>query len=474
MLLFPARPRSAVVTECPAWRPEGVRSAHRRFRFCRRPARRGAPVRPRAPSGFRSPDRLGVARRRRRLRAPGRPRPRRDVWPVSLQPDAAGRATRGAIAGARQRLSATTALGVQAVSARALFDADRDGALTYFAPVAANAGISPRAGAHRSRSWPSPPSRRPRCVSCPRRAAIWRICSSVSMGSFSRRRRLTVQPFCASPPRRRPKGQPRIRRLPPASSCSTRRSPTRRNARSFTRSIARAPDALVTIPAGDAATLEALRSLAPPTLLDRGEPAGLGRVRRHLFAETAPPPADPLDEVELFSAPGEGREAVEIARRVLREARRGVPFDRMAIALRAPQHYAGLLEHALERAGVPVYFERGTRRPHPAGRAFLALDRVRARPICRRAGSPSTCRSDRCRRRPPPARPARFRRRAMRCLARSASARNSRPRPHRTKKRSTRNGRTRRRAARFARRGSGNACWPSRASWPVRIGGSAA
>ena len=45
----------------------------------------------------------------------------------------------------------------------------------------------------------------------------------------------------------------------------------------------------------------------------------------------------------------------------------------MAIALRAPQHYAGLLEHALERAGVPAYFERGTRRPHPAGRAFLAL-----------------------------------------------------------------------------------------------------
>ena len=80
----------------------------------------------------------------------------------------------------------------------------------------------------------------------------------------------------------------------------------------------------------------------------------------------------------MFSAPGEGRECVEIARRVLREARRGVPFDRIAIALRAPQHYAGLLEHALERAGIPAYFERGTRRPHPAGRAFLALLRCAA------------------------------------------------------------------------------------------------
>src|SRR4029078_10671135 len=92
-----------------------------------------------------------------------------------------------------------------------------------------------------------------------------------------------------------------------------------------------------------------------------------------LFAPGTPPAGEPLESVELFSAPGEGREAVEIARRVLREAASGVPFDRMAIALRTPQQYAGLLEHALERAGVPAYFERGTRRPHPAGRAFLAL-----------------------------------------------------------------------------------------------------
>ena len=45
----------------------------------------------------------------------------------------------------------------------------------------------------------------------------------------------------------------------------------------------------------------------------------------------------------------------------------------MAVFLRTPQHYLGLLEHALARAGVPAYFDRGTRRPDPAGRAFLAL-----------------------------------------------------------------------------------------------------
>ena len=34
--------------------------------------------------------------------------------------------------------------------------------------------------------------------------------------------------------------------------------------------------------------------------------------------------------LSVFSAPGEGRESVEIARRILQEARRGVRFDEMA------------------------------------------------------------------------------------------------------------------------------------------------
>ena len=51
----------------------------------------------------------------------------------------------------------------------------------------------------------------------------------------------------------------------------------------------------------------------------------------------------------------------------------------MAMFVRAPERYVGLLEHALRRA-IPdergyarAWFERGTRRPHPAGRAFLAI-----------------------------------------------------------------------------------------------------
>lgn len=134
---------------------------------------------------------------------------------------------------------------------------------------------------------------------------------------------------------------------------------------------------LVVVPEGDAATLDACRTLAPDE--ERGADAPVAadsaRARLHawLFAPDTPPPAALDDTVRVFSAPGEGREAVEIVRRVLQEAGAGVPFDEMAVLVRAPQTYLGLLEHAFARAGVPAWFERGTRRPDPAGRAFLAL-----------------------------------------------------------------------------------------------------
>jgi hypothetical protein len=99
----------------------------------------------------------------------------------------------------------------------------------------------------------------------------------------------------------------------------------------------------------------------------------LDRLRAYLFSELAPAPAPSDGTLEFFSAPGEGRECVEIARRILREARNGVSFDEMAVFVRSPEHYQGLLEHAFERARIPAWFDRGTRRPHPAGRAFLAL-----------------------------------------------------------------------------------------------------
>ena len=137
-----------------------------------------------------------------------------------------------------------------------------------------------------------------------------------------------------------------------------------------------APDGFVTCPAGDEATRTALaneRTTIGQIEDDAAAATDLGRLRRYIFTLDPPPEAPRAGDVRLFSAPGEAREALEIARRVFDETARGVPFDQIAVCLRAPQHYLGLLEHAFERARIPVYFDRGTRRPDPTGRAFAAL-----------------------------------------------------------------------------------------------------
>ncbi|MEM6456137.1 MAG: PD-(D/E)XK nuclease family protein, partial [Acidobacteriota bacterium] len=79
------------------------------------------------------------------------------------------------------------------------------------------------------------------------------------------------------------------------------------------------------------------------------------------------------DSVHAVTAPGEGRECVEIVRQLRDAARAGMPFDRMAVLLRDPAGYLPPLEAALRRAGVPAYVNRGSRRPDPSGRALLAL-----------------------------------------------------------------------------------------------------
>ena len=98
----------------------------------------------------------------------------------------------------------------------------------------------------------------------------------------------------------------------------------------------------------------------------------LEHLRAYLFSP-APPAAQRDGALELFSAPGEGLEAVEIARRIVRLARDGTPFDQAAILLRSPERYQPMIEEALRRARIPAYFSRGTARPDPGGRAFLAL-----------------------------------------------------------------------------------------------------
>ena len=61
---------------------------------------------------------------------------------------------------------------------------------------------------------------------------------------------------------------------------------------------------------------------------------------------TKPPEAKADNEIEVFSAPGEGRECVEIVRRVIGLAHDGVPFDRIAVLLRSPEEYRAHLKEA--------------------------------------------------------------------------------------------------------------------------------
>ncbi len=163
--------------------------------------------------------------------------------------------------------------------------------------------------------------------------------------------------------------------------------------RTLVRALAgRANRFLATVPVGDDRTLGAFAgwsTLIEPDETSPSKAGPLARVRQRLFepiaAVASVPDAgdrsgdedrpDHTDEpdVSLFSAPGETRECVEIARAVHEQARRGIPLDKMAVVLRAPQIYAALLETALRRAGVEAWFVRGTRAPDPTGRAFLAL-----------------------------------------------------------------------------------------------------
>jgi ATP-dependent helicase/nuclease subunit B len=134
----------------------------------------------------------------------------------------------------------------------------------------------------------------------------------------------------------------------------------------------RAPALLAAVNSGED-HLERLLGVAAEDLDAGPAESSLEHLRKYLFS-TSPPPARTRDAgFEFFSAPGEGLEAVEIARRILRLARDGVAFDSMAILLRSPERYQPMIEDALRRAGVPAYFSRGTARPDAGGRAFLAL-----------------------------------------------------------------------------------------------------
>jgi CRISPR/Cas system-associated exonuclease Cas4 (RecB family) len=157
---------------------------------------------------------------------------------------------------------------------------------------------------------------------------------------------------------------------------------TRAHRRFFARLVAGAPAVLEALSA--AAEMAGRRPALLGEDLDVEAPSTpIEHLRRFVFSQ-APPASATREGFEMFSAPGEGLEAAEMARRILsladsknagrRPARpTGTSFDQMAILLRSPERYQPVIEDALRRAGIPAYFSRGTVRPDPAGRAFLAL-----------------------------------------------------------------------------------------------------
>lgn len=287
----------------------------------------------------------------------------------------------------------STHLGSEAVAARAAFDAHQDGALAYFDPVARTPGFA-RALARTlqelrlARVHPSALAGLP--LGGPDLAAL--------LGRFERffasataRDRATL--FTVATAVVEAGGAPGFDLTAPLLLLDVPLDT--RVEFEFARALIRASrDVLVTVPFGDIAALHRLKAmgLAPQVLVQTGE-ADLVALRRYMFAGSKLRPRTPAGDVRFFSAPGEGRECVEIVRRILDEVRRGVPFDEIAVFVRSPERYGSLLEHAIRRAVsveagdggevpsagstgasvLPAYFERGTRRPHPAGRAFLAI-----------------------------------------------------------------------------------------------------
>ena len=258
----------------------------------------------------------------------------------------------------------------EAVAARAVFDAQAAGDLDYFAPVAAMPGFA---------------------------RALARTLHELRLAGVDAARLLDDVPAAADIGRLLARVEDHLARASvldraglfrlAADACGTFRwagLPTvfldvpldSRAERAFASALlSRAPRALATVPDGDDRARDAFLEMGAEQDTSDDPDAGsdLSHLRRYVFTNERPPVRSRVGDVVLFSAPGEGREAVEIVRRVLDEAQRGVPFDEMAVLLRAPQHYLGLLQHACARGGVPVYFDRGTSRPDPAGRAFVAL-----------------------------------------------------------------------------------------------------
>ena len=270
---------------------------------------------------------------------------------------------------ARDQVTPSTGLGAEAVATRAAFEAVRERSLDYFAPVAGFPGFPRALAATLQELRLAGLDGRPLAAAGPAAADLSHLLArfEASFAAAATADRATLFRTAAGLLRERPLGGALVLLDVPIERAAEMEL--------ISALVSGVEAVCATVPRGDAPVAEALAAMGGTRLPAAEAAAGdLGALREYLFeTERQPPHRESDGSLELFSAPGEGRECLEIARRVLREARAGVRFDDMAILVRSPRSYFGLLEHALGRAGVSAWFDRGTRRPHPAGRAFLAL-----------------------------------------------------------------------------------------------------
>ena len=166
---------------------------------------------------------------------------------------------------------------------------------------------------------------------------------------------------------------------------------------------ARAPAMLATVPEGDTITLAMLTAalgVTPPPAPRAGAAAkSIARLQDYLFSrETPPERAARRHASKSFRRRARCRSASRSRAGSRPRRDRGVPFDRIAVALHAPARYVPYLEEALARAAIPAYFARGASaaragRPRAAGAAGVRRRASLRAPLRRvpfaRAGSGS-------------------------------------------------------------------------------------
>jgi ATP-dependent helicase/nuclease subunit B len=155
-------------------------------------------------------------------------------------------------------------------------------------------------------------------------------------------------------------------------------------------------DVTIFLPASGGAADDAVASLrarmapiasdehALPVADDSSPPA---RVAARLFVEPdASRRVDPMDAIELASAPDTLREVWEAARACLRWASQGIRTHEMAVVYRNREPYRALVDEVFREAGIETYLHDGRLlSTHPLGRRLLALLDLAADGTLRRA-----------------------------------------------------------------------------------------